>query len=348
MLCSFIKAITVAAIIGFVSLSAAAADAKSDKLRVHFIDVEGGQATLFVTPEGESLLIDTGWPENNGRDADRIVAAAKKEGLSKIDYVLITHYHADHAGGIPQLVARIPVGTFLDHGPNREFDNGITEKDYALYREYLATGKSKRILEVPGNTLPIKGITATVISADGKPIDKPLPGAGQANPACANSQVPAADETENVRSLGIQIRFGKLTLLDLGDLTRDKERELICPVNRLGHIDILIVSHHGWEQSSSPVFIDALRSRVAIMDNGAKKGGSTPVLKTIRSAPGLETLWQLHFSEEGGQANNTAAEYIANPQGPDAGHSIDVVASKDGSFDVTNSRTGVTKHYAAR
>lgn len=339
-----------AAITAFVTASfvASAAAPSSDKLRIHFIDVEGGQATLFVTPEGQSLLIDTGWMGNNGRDADRIVAAARKEGLSKIDYVLITHYHADHAGGILQLVALIPVGTFLDHGPNREFDKGITEKDYADYQAYLATGKSKVIHEVPGNVLPVQGMTATVISADGNLIQKPLPGAGQTNPACSQAVAPAADETENGRSLGIEIRFGKLTFLDLGDLTRDKEYQLMCPVNRLGHIDVLIVSHHGWEQSSSPIVIDALHPRVAIMDNGEKKGGSTPVLKTIRSAPGLETLWQIHFSDEGGPANNTAAEYIANPQGTDAGHGIDLTASKDGSFDVTNLRTGVTKHYVAK
>ena len=324
------------------------AQSKTDKLRIYFIDVEGGQSTLFVTPAGESLLVDTGWPENNGRDADRIVAAAKKAGLSKIDYVLITHYHADHAGGIPQLVARISVGTFLDHGPNTEFDKGITEKDYALYQAELAKGKSKVIHETPGNVLPIKGMTATVISSDGKLIDKPLPGAGEAKSDCNGAAVPAADQTENSHSLGIEINFGKLKLLDLGDLTRDKERELVCPANKLGHVDVYIVSHHGWEQSSSKVFVDALHARVAIMDNGAKKGGSTPVLQTIKSAPGLETLWQIHYSDEGGPANNTAAEFIANPQGTDTGNGLELAASKDGSFDVTNSRTHVTKHYAAK
>jgi competence protein ComEC len=323
------------------------AQSKSDKLRVYLIDVEGGQSTLFVTPEGQSLLVDTGWPGNNGRDADRIVAVAKKEGLSKIDYVLITHYHVDHAGGIPQLLARIPVGTFLDHGPNRELDKGITEKDYTLYQAELAKGKSKVIHETPGNILPVKGITATVVSSDGNLIGKALPGGGETNSYCKDAPVPEADETENARSLGIEINFGKLRLLDLGDLTKDKERELMCPVNKLGHIDVYIVSHHGWDHSSSPVFVDALHPRVAIMNNGEQKGGSTSVLQTIKSSPGLETLWQLHFSDEGGMENNTAAEFIANPQGPDDGHYIELVGDKSGSFDVINSRTHVTKHYAA-
>jgi competence protein ComEC len=341
--------IAIVALAGWMTSAALAQNkAGSDKLRVYFIDVEGGQSTLFVTPAGESLLIDAGWPGNNGRDADRIVAAAKKAGLSKIDYVLITHYHMDHAGGIPQLLDRIPVGTFLDHGPNRELDKGITEKDYALYQEELAKGKAKVIHETPGNVLPIKGFTATVISSDGNLISKPLAGGGEANSYCKGASVPPADQTENSHSLGIEINFGKLKLLDLGDLTKDKEMQLMCPANKLGHVDIYIVSHHGWEQSSSPVFVDAIHARVAIMDNGAKKGGSTPVLQTIKSAPGLETLWQLHYSEEGGPANNTAAEYIANPQGPDAGHGLELVADKDGSFDVINSRTGVTKHYAAK
>ncbi len=346
------KSIRLAAVVliagGMISAGTTKAMAAGDKLRIYFIDVEGGQSTLFVTPEGQSLLVDTGWPGNDGRDADRIAAAAKEAGISKIDYVLITHYHEDHAGGIPQLLDRIPVGTFLDHGPNRELDKGITEKDYALYQQALATGKYKVIHPKPGDVLPIKGFQATVISQDGNLIDKPLPGGGEANSYCASSEVRPADQTENSRSLGIEINFGKLKLLDLGDLTWDKEMQLMCPNNRLGRIDIYIVSHHGWSQSSSPALVDAIHARVAIMDNGAKKGGSTPILQTIKAAPGLETLWQLHFSEEGGPINNTADQYIANPEGPDAGHSLELVAGKDGSFDVTNTRTGVTKHYSTR
>ena len=321
--------------------------AAAGDLRVYFIDVEGGQSTLFVTPAGESLLIDTGWPDNNGRDADRIVATAKGAGLSRIDYVLITHYHDDHVGGVPQLAQRIPVGTFIDHGPNRELDKGVTEHGYAEYQAVLKDGGSKRILAKPGDRLPLRGIDATVMSADGKLIGHALPGAGEPNSFCKQTEVRTPDQTENARSLGVLVRFGKTTLLDLGDLTWDKERELMCPVNKLGKVDVLVVSHHGWYQSSSPALVDAIHPRVAIMDNGAKKGGSIPVLDTIRQAPGLVTLWQLHYSDEGGAEHNTDAKYIANLDGPDAGNGLELTADRDGGFSVRNPRTDGLKVYSA-
>ena len=254
-----------------VALSLHAQGAAGGKLRVYFIDVEGGQSTLFVTPAGKSLLIDTGWPGNNFRDADRIAAAAKSAGLSRSDSVLITHYHDDHVGGVPQLVQRIPVGTFIDHGPNRELDHGATERGYAAFQKVLAETKAKEIVPKPGDRLPIQGMDVTVISADGKVIQSPLTGAGEPNPFCKQSEVRRPDQTENARSLGVLIRFGSLKILDLGDLTWDKERDLMCPDNRLGKVDVLVVSHHGWYQSSSPALVDAIHPRVAIMDNGAKK-----------------------------------------------------------------------------
>jgi competence protein ComEC len=330
-----------------VALSLHAQGAAGGKLRVYFIDVEGGQSTLFVTPAGKSLLIDTGWPGNNFRDADRIAAAAKSAGLSRIDAVLITHYHDDHVGGVSQLVQRIPVGTFIDHGPNRELDHGATERGYAAFQKVLAESKAKEIVPKLGDRLPIEGMDVTVISADGKVIQSQLAGAGQPNPFCKQSEVRPPDQTENARSLGVLIRFGNLKILDLGDLTWDKERDLMCPDNRLGKVDVLVVSHHGWYQSSSPALVDAIHPRVAIMDNGAKKGGSIPVLDTVRKAPGIEALWQLHYSDEGGAAHNTKSEYIANLDGPDAGHDIEITANRDGSFTVHNSRTGMDKDYTA-
>jgi beta-lactamase superfamily II metal-dependent hydrolase len=318
-------------------------------LQIYFVDVEGGQATLFVTPDRHSLLVDTGWPDNNGRDADRILAATKLAGINRIDYVLLTHYHDDHAGGVPQLVDRIPVGTFLDHGENIDTKpGGPTTKVWDAYQKVLATGKYKRISAKPGDIFPIGNMKATVISSDGNVIDHNLPGGGERNLNCDVAENKPNDRSENSHSLGILINFGKLKILDLGDLTWEKERMFMCPVNRIGPVDLLVVSHHGFRPSSSHALIDGIHPRVAIMDNAAAKGGNIPVLDTIRQSPGLETLWQLHYSEEGGAEHNTAAEYIANPQGPDQGNYIVVKANPKGSFTVINSGNQQSKTYAAR
>ncbi len=328
------------------------AGAASGRLRVYFMDVEGGQSTLFVSPSGTSLLIDTGWADHDGRDADRIVAAAHRAGLKRIDAVLITHFHDDHVGGVPQLLARIPVGEFLDHGPYRELTPDVSG-NYAAYLKALAEHHVKRVIVTPGEKLPVPGFDATAVTADWKVIDHALPGAGQPNPYCASLPKYPHDETENSRSLGSVIQFGKTRIVDLGDLTSDKEVELMCPVNRIGTAQILIVSHHGWYPSSSPALVYALHPRVAIMDNGALKGGSPATLKTLKQAPGLENWWQLHYSMEGGATLNPPDAYIANldrakdPQAKDAGYGIDLVVSRDGSFSVTNDRTGKTKPYAA-
>jgi competence protein ComEC len=311
-------------------------------LQIYFIDVEGGQATLFVTPEGQSLLIDTGWPGNNFRDADRIVAAAKDAGISKLDYVLITHYHDDHVGGAPQLAQRIPIGTFIDHGENRE---PASQKLYDAYKALLDSGKYQHIIAKPGDVLPIQGIHAEVITSDGAVIQTPLAGAGQSNPYCANSPSPPVDTTENPRSLGVLITFGQLCLLDLGDLTADKERELMCPINRIGKIDIYVASHHGFNQSGSTVLVHAIAPRVAIVDNGATKGGSPQALDDIRNSPGIEGIWQLHYSKEADTPHNTSFRHIVNLQGTDAGNYLSITSESDGAVTIFNPRTKKTEHY---
>src|SRR5260370_3825373 len=242
-------------------------------LQIYFVDVEGGQSTLFVTPEGKSLLIDTGWPDNNGRDAERIAAAAKDAKISKIDFVLITHFHDDHVGGAPQLAAKIPVGTFIDHGENRETNDAVTQRDFAAYQKLLATAKYKHITAKPGEVLPITGMQVRVVTSDGELIERPLPGGGKENASCANAAKPAVDVTENPRSLGTLITFGKVRILDLGDLTADKEMELMCPMNKIGAVDIYVVSHHGSPNSWSRLLVHAIAPPVAVMDNGANKGG---------------------------------------------------------------------------
>src|ERR1700751_6495020 len=238
-------------------------------LQIYFVDVEGGQATLFVTPSGESLLIDTGWPGNEGRDADRILAAAHQAGLKQIDYVLITHYHRDHVGGVPQLVDEIKVGTFVDHGPNLE-DSQVTRTDYAAYKKAIAG--HPRVTVKPGWGLPLKGIEVRVLTAAGEHITAPLPGAGEANSYCKAEPAAPEDSTENARSVGVLITYGKFRFLDLGDLTKKKELELACPNNLLGTVDLFLVTHHGADLSNPKALVWGLHPRVAVIANGARTG----------------------------------------------------------------------------
>ncbi len=319
-------------------------------LTVYFIDVEGGQSTLFVTPSHQSLLIDTGWPDNGARDADRIMTVVKQAGLDHIDYLLLTHFHQDHVGGVPNLSHRIRIGAYIDHGPNRETSSDVTEKAWQRYQAVLGRSHANHILAKPGETLPLNGVTTTIVSADGNLLAAPLPGAGQPNPHCQSSPTRPADQTENARSVGIVMQYGQTRLVDLGDLTWDKEMQLMCPTNKLGPMDVYVVSHHGWSQSGSPAFVDGIAPRVAIMDNGEKKGGSPSTWDIIEKSPRLEALWQLHYSDEGGAQHNVAAPYIANLKGAAAnqdGNFIRLTAYPDGALDVYNSRTGQSKSYPA-
>jgi competence protein ComEC len=314
-------------------------------LEVISIDVEDGQSTLFVSPSGESMLVDTGWPGFNARDAGRIVAAAKMAGVKKIDYLVITHYHADHVGGVQNLANKMPIVNFVDHGPNSETDKAATIR----YTEYLAfRDKGKHILVKPGDTIPIKGLDVKVLSANGDLISSPLPGAGQPNPACERYAQPAADATENSHSVGMLISFGAFRMIDMGDLTKDKDYQLACPVNKIGPVDVYLVSHHGLDQSSSMPFVNALQPRVAIMNNGARKGGSAAVFQTLHSTPHAIELWQLHYAIAAGKENNSADSFIANTEEVCEGKWIKLTAEKDGSFQVYNSRNKFEKTYAKK
>lgn len=319
---------------------AAAAPAKP--LQIYFMDVEGGQATLLVSPSGESLLIDTGWPASEGRDADRIVAAAHAAGLQQIDYVLITHYHRDHVGGVRQLVDGFKVGTFVDHGPNQE-DSEVTRTDYAAYEKAIA-GHAHVVVK-PGWGLPIKGFQVQVLSAAGDVITKPLPGDGEANPYCKGAPAEADDTSENARSVGTLITYGKFRFLDLGDLTKKKEMELACPNNLIGTVDLFLVTHHGADLSNPKPLVWALHARVAVIDNGPRKGASPAAWQIVHDSPGLEDLWQLHYAQESDKDHNVADERIANVKENCEGKYLKVVAQTDGTFTLTNARTGAEKTY---
>jgi len=326
-------------------ISAAFAGHAEKRLQIYFIDVEGGQSTLVVTPSGQSLLIDTGWPGASARDASRIVAAAHAAGLKRIDYVLITHYHDDHVGGVPQLLDRIKVGTFVDHGPNQE-DSDATRRNYDAYQK--AIGVHPRIVATPGMGLPLKGLEVHILSAAGNLVQSPLPGAGTANPYCSTEPMPEEDVTENARSLGLLIEYGRFRFLDLGDLTKKKELELVCPNNLIGTADLFLVNHHGLDLSNSKALVWSVHPRVAIFDNGAHKGGSPAAWQVVHDSPGIEDIWQLHYAMDSDKDHNVAAERIANPAEQPDGQYIKVEASSDGTFTVTNSRNSFQQTYGRK
>lgn len=324
------------------------------QLQIYSIDVEGGQSTLIVSPSGQSLLIDTGWSGFNGRDADRIAAAAKSAGISQLDYVLITHYHRDHVGGVPQLADRMKIGAFIDHGPNLE-DSDVTREDYAAYQKAIA--QHGHIVARPGDRLPIKGIDVLVLTAAGDHITRPVPGGGQPNPACASEPKPPVDTTENARSLGVLITYDRFRMLDLGDLTKDKELELACPVNLIGTVNLFIVTHHGFDQSNLRALVSAIHPQAAIMNNGAHKGASPDsweiVHQVVDAEPhgkaqvvGDEHLWQLHYAADSPPGHNVSNDFIANPdENHDAGFAIKALANADGTFVVVNTRDHIRREY---
>ncbi len=325
---------------------AAAQRAAGNSLRIYAIDVEGGQCTLLVTPSGASLLIDTGWPGNNGRDADRVQAAMRDAGITKIDHLLVTHYHMDHVGGVPELVKRVPIGEFLDHGANRE-DSDVTRHDYGAYMTAIA-GKPHRIVH-PGDTIDLPGVSAIVLTADGEHIGS-IPGiTPRPNSYCAAEPKAEADPSENARSAGILVTYGKFRFLDLGDLTKAKEIALVCPNNPIPPVDLYLATHHGMNLSNAKAIVDAIHPRVTIMNNGARKAGSPEAWQTIHESPGMQDLYMVHTAEGSDAAHNSEESLIANPKGSSAdGAYFKVIAKPEGSFSVLNSRTGQTKEYARK
>lgn len=332
---------------GGLSSVAAHAQAKPGHLLIYSIDVEGGQATLMVSPSGGSLLVDTGWPGNNDRDAERIEAAMHDAGITRIDHLVITHFHVDHVGGVPNLLKKVQVGEFLDHGENRE-DSDITRRDYGTYLKAIQ-GKPRRIVH-PGDTIQVPGLSVVVLTADGEHI-KAIPGVKpEPNSYCASEPKAEADPTENARSVGILVTYGKFRFLDLGDLTKAKEIALVCPNNPIPPIDLYLTTHHGFNLSNARAIVDAIHPRVAIMNNGAHKAGSPEAWQTIHESPGLEDLYMVHTAEDSDAAHNSPTPLIANPKGsssPDGAY-FKVVANADGSFSVTNTRTEKTKEYARK
>jgi competence protein ComEC len=336
-------------------LAVAGAVAEAQTLEIYSIDVEGGQATLFVTAAGESMLIDAGFP--GARDANRIIAAARNAGIKQIDYFVNTHFHGDHFGSVPDLMSTLPIRTFVDSGSLTE----TSERAVASFGTYAKErAKGRHIVAKPGDRVPIKGLDVQVVISGGMPLSKPLPGAGFPNPLCKDVEPQKVDPTEDARSVGVLITLGRFRMIDLGDLTWNKENELACPNNLVGTIDLYLSTRHGLNGSGSPALVQALRPRVALINNAGKKGASREHFLTMKSSPGMEDVWQLHYSlprpgiatlyetsDPGGKELNTLEPFIANPDDTTE-FPLRVSVGSDGSFVVTNPRNGHKKEYKPR
>ena len=329
-------------------------EAQRRTLDIYWIDVEGGAATLVVSPSGESLLYDAGW-EVDGRDGKRIAEVVKRAGLTKIDYFVMSHYHPDHAGGLTVLSKLVPIGRCFDRG---DFVEPANQKWKDIY---LTACSTKRTIVKPGDSIPLSGVKVEVVASSGRLITKPLAGGGP-NPLCASAENRPAEGPENQYMVGSLFTFGKFKFLDLADLDWEKEMELACPVNRLGQVTIYQAGRHGaLDGAAAPGLLYAIKPQVVIVNNGPRKGlggpsaGSPKPLtkhyERIAKTPGIEGIWQGHLSLlESDKSANTSEDMIANLEDSVdcKGHLIRASVSADGMFTIMNSRNGFTRTYSAR
>lgn len=332
------------------SLSALAAGllAAQPALEIYWIDVEGGAATLLVSPASETVLMDAGWPGFGDRDPRRIVKVLEEEvGKRELDYFIASHFHRDHTGGIAALASMIPIRAFVDHGDSVEI--GWSDRADALWASYRATAGDRRMQVRPGDALPLQGVQLVFVAARGRLLGRPLADSGP-NPACRDAAARRVDRGENGKSVGFLARVGRFEFLNLGDLSWNYELETACPVNLLGEIDLYQVTHHGMHMSGAPAHIQAIRPLVAVMNNGPRKGGSPATYRALTSTDSLIDLWQVHRAVENGPEGNPSEQFLANLGGTEEceGHWIKATVQADGSFSITNSRQGFSRTYQAR
>ncbi|MBV9549173.1 MAG: MBL fold metallo-hydrolase [Alphaproteobacteria bacterium] len=391
---------------GAAMLAPGAVFAADDALQMVSIDVEGGGGTLFVTPHGKSVLIDTGNPDRGEHpNSENIEKAARSFGLKKIDYLITTHYHVDHIGGLEGVLKRIPIGTFIDHGENREIRGtqgpggmigpdwrtirpagapppggrggpggpggpgapggrgpaaaappadpnapppGSTAAGYAHYIELI--GKSPHRVVKAGDHLDVDGMHILFVDADGAPLPKPLPGAGERPAACASMQPmdPNGGE-ENSRSTSSLITYGKTKIAAFGDLTWNSEMKLFCPVDKVGKVDVLLASHHGLQFSNSPAQVESLQPKVVIVGNAIRKGDDPDRIKSYMANPRFQGIWHLHVSAGHDELDGDKNQ-IANPdadQAKDKAYNLRLRIQKNGNITVINERNGFNKTYKA-
>ncbi len=323
-------------------------------MEIYFIDTEGGQSVLIVSPSNgilgarETLLIDAGNLTNPpGRDPDRIVAAMKDAGVDRIDYMVVSHYHGDHVGGVASLADKVPIRRVYDPGP---FADELAGNRAAGFNSYLPVRAKMHVtVPKPGMKIPVAGLDVNIVSSAGDLTTTPVPGVrGAANPLCATAQQREQDNTpNNYESIGMTIDFGKFRYLDLADLTWNQEIQLVCPRNLLGTFQLYRTTRHGGDWSGADAMVHAVRPRVAVMNNNPTKGGTPGTFQIVKSSPGLEDFWQLHFSEFVPKDMQSPDNFIANFTNDDGGNYIKATARSDGSFTVKNGRSGFTKEYRA-
>ena len=337
------------------------ADDPKRGLDIYFIDVDGGAATLLVTPEGKTVLIDSGWPGKADRDPKRIVHVLKDVAkLDRIDHLVTTHWHMDHFGGVEGLAKLVPIGHFWDRGlpedkiAGLDFPDGPKDDDVLGMAYRKASARNRTALKV-GDSLPIAAVQALVVASGGKVIDAKH--RFLVNPVVAESSKPTSDPeppdqpvdgSDNARSLALKFTLGKFQFLDCGDLTWNIEKKLVWPHNLLGQIDVFQVTHHGMDISNNPALVKAIAPTVAIMDNGPKKGGSAATVRLLKAQPSLKALYALHKNAATGPDDNADPALTAN-RDPAGGEFIKVSVAPDGStFTVQIGADGAAKTFQSK
>jgi beta-lactamase superfamily II metal-dependent hydrolase len=338
------------------ALGCAVAVQAADTLDIWVIDVEGGKALIIKNPSGQAMMIDGGMPDmparagappqQKDRDLNRVAAAAAEAGVKEFDVYLITHYDVDHVGNVPAIYNRFPAKLLVDHGPLLP-NPKLAQVNRNAADAYVAFLPGKKRLSVkPGDVLPFKDVKVTVLTSNEEVIQKALPGGGKPNSFCPATLPEPTRGDDNAASIGTLWEFGKFRMADFADALQWVEMKLMCPNNPVGTVDLLMGSHHGMPASSSPALVHALAPKVIITNNGERKGIAPEVVKTMRSSPGIQDIWQLHYSATAGPDNNAPEQFLANMKQQDCqGFSIKVSAKRDGSFTVTNMRNNFSKTY---
>ena len=329
-----VLALATAATLGVAGAGSSPAKAAARGLDFYFIDVEGGAATLTVTPAGESILVDCGWPKQGGRDPKRIESVVRYvAGLDHIDHLVTTHWHTDHYGGVADLAKLVPIRNYWDRGIPEKATDGARDFDELIAAYKQATGGKSRTLK-PGDQIPLRQVAGTpvrlkIVSGQGKVIGE----GKKALPATCgrHGESPSPDDSDNALSLGMVISQGKFGFLNLGDLTWPMEHKLACPKNRVGQVDLWQVTHHGWQASGNPALVEATKPVVAVMTNGARKGASPSVVRMVKSAPSVQALYQVHYAAGNSAEDNTSRERIANLEEKCQGEFLKVSVAPDGS-----------------